>query len=85
MALGAQRAHVLCRNVGVTVCSGLVNGVLIFLSLHKLLAHWTRNSHSSPLSLGAVAALFILCAASACILPALRAASIDPMQAVRYE
>lgn len=88
MALGAQRAHVLwivCRNIGITVCSGLFAGLLIFLTLHKLLAHWTQNSYSSPLILAAVAALFILCAAFACTIPALRAASIDPMQAVRYE
>jgi predicted permease len=88
MALGAQRAHVLwivCRNIGITVFSGVLAGLLIFLTLHKLLTHWTQNSYSSPLILAAVAALFILCAGSACTIPALRAASIDPMQAVRYE
>jgi len=88
MALGAQRAHVLwivCRNIGITVTSGLLAGLLIFLTLHKLLAHWTQNSFSSPLILAAVAMLFILCAASACTIPALRAVSIDPMRAVRYE
>jgi predicted permease len=87
MALGAQRAHVLwivCRNIGITVFSGVLAGLLIFLTLHKLLTHWTQNSYSSPLILAA-AALFILCAGSACTIPALRAASIDPMQAVRYE
>jgi predicted permease len=88
MALGAQRAHVLwivCRNIGITVCSGLLAGLLIFLTLQKLFTHWTQNSYSSPLILAAVAVLFILCAASACTIPALRAACIDPMQAVRYE
>lgn len=88
LALGAPRAHILwivCRNIGITVSSGLLAGLLIFLTLHRLLAHWTQNSYSSPLILAAVAALFILCAASACTVPALRAVSIDPMQAVRYE
>ncbi len=88
MALGAQRAHVLwivARNIAITVSSGLAAGLLIFLTLHKLLIHWTQNSYSSPLILAAVAALFIACAAAACIIPALRAASIDPMQALRYE
>ena len=88
MALGARRANILwivCRNIGITVSSGLLVGLLIFVTLHKLLAHWTDNNYSSPLILAAVAALFLLCAASACTVPALRAASIEPMQAVRYE
>jgi predicted permease len=88
MALGARRTHVLwivCRNIGITVFSGLVAGFMIFLALQKLLTHWTENGYSSPLVLATVAALFVLCAASACTIPALRAASIEPMQAVRYE
>jgi predicted permease len=88
MALGAQRTHVVwivARNIGITVASGLAAGLLIFLTLHKLLIHWTQNSESSPLILAAVAALFILAAALACAIPALRAASIDPMQALRAE
>jgi predicted permease len=88
MALGAQRADVLwivCRNVGITVSSGLLAGLLIFLTFHKLFAQWTQNSFSNPLVLAAVAVLFMLCSASACTIPALRAVSIDPMRAVRYE
>ncbi|HMG86599.1 MAG TPA: FtsX-like permease family protein [Terracidiphilus sp.] len=88
MALGAQRADVLWivyRNIGSTVFGGLLAGLLIFLTLHNMLIHWTQNSYSSPLILAAVAALFILCATSACIIPTLRAVSIDPMQAIRYE
>ena len=88
MALGAQRTHVLWlvfRNIGITVVSGLATGLITYIALHKLLIRWTHNSFSNPLVLFAVAALFIACAASASILPALRAASIDPMQALRTE
>ena len=88
MALGAQRTHVLrlvFRNIGITVACGLATGLITYISLHKLLIRWTHNSFSSPLILLPVAALFIACAGSASILPALRAASIDPMQALRAE
>jgi predicted permease len=88
IALGAKRRHVLwivCRNIGITVSSGLLAGLLIFVTLQRILTHWIQSSSSSPFILVPVAALFILCAVSACIIPALRAVSIDPMRAVRYE
>lgn len=88
MALGAQRAHILwivIRNIGLTVFSGLAAGLILFLLIHKLLIHWTQNQFQSPLVLAAVFALFLLCAAAASLIPALRAASIDPMEALRCE
>jgi predicted permease len=88
MALGAQRTHVLWlvfRNIGITVVSGLAIGLITYIALHKLLIRWTHNGFPSPLVLLAVTVLFIACAASASTLPALRAASIDPMQALRAE
>jgi predicted permease len=88
MALGAQRGHVLwtvARNVGITVGSGLAAGLAITLSIQKFLTQWTANNAHDPLVLAAVALLFLLSAAGACVLPALRATSIDPVQALRYE
>lgn len=88
MALGAQRGHVLrivAINIGITVASGLAAGLFAFLGLQKLLVRFSENSSSSPLILIAVAALFALCATLACTIPAMRAASTDPMQALRAE
>jgi ABC-type antimicrobial peptide transport system permease subunit len=88
MALGASRLHILwivVRSVGVTIGCGLAGGFVLFAVLHRLLMHWTKNSDSNPMIPVAVALLFLLCAGLACIFPALRAASIDPMQALRYE
>lgn len=88
IALGAQRTHVLwivSRNICITVVSGLATGLIVFLTLHRLLMHFAENSYSSPVILIAVAALFTLCAALACTIPAMRAAAIDPMQALRSE
>lgn len=88
MALGAQRAHVLwivSRSIGLTVVSGLAAGLVVFVTLHRLLMHIAGNSGSNPFILVGVVALFIFCAALACTIPAMRATSIDPMQALRTE
>jgi len=88
MALGAQRSHVLAivsGSVGITVGSGLAAGTVIFLTMHRLLMRVAENSDFSPLILMGVVALFALCAALACTIPAMRATSIDPMNALRTE
>jgi ABC-type antimicrobial peptide transport system permease subunit len=67
------------------VGSGLVAGFGITFSVQKFLTQWTQNNAHDPVVLIAVASLFVLSAAAACVLPALRAASIDPVTALRYE
>lgn len=89
MALGADRMNILrmvLRGAFLQVIIGLAIGVpLIFLS-GKLLASQLYGVGSfNPVILGLAIAVLALCALLASIVPARRAAVIDPMKALRTE
>ncbi len=88
MALGA-RARDVVRMVlaGTTwnVAAGLLAGLILCLVFDKLASQWVTESSRDPLILGGVTALLMAVAALACFVPARRAASIDPMEAVRHD
>ena len=88
MALGAQRGDVLqmvLLSTTFSVGSGLLVGIVLSLALSRVMEHWAQgNSIHSPLLLG-VTALLVAVAAVACLLPAHRASTVDPMKALRYE
>ena len=88
MALGARRADVLrivftamCGNLGAGIGAGLALSIL----LDKVEAHWIAESARDPLLLAGVCMVLIAAASLACFVPARRAASTDPMAALRYE
>ena len=88
MALGATRGQVLqlvftssARNV----IGGIVCGLLLSLMLSGILAKWAEGSTHNPLLFAAVTLLLVLTSALAALLPAHRASSVDPMDALRYE
>jgi len=89
MALGAGPRGVLrlvlqgaFRMVGI----GLVLGVPLSVGAGRLMSSQLYNvTGSDPLALSAAVAALALCALLAAIIPALRAASIDPMTALRTE
>ena len=89
MALGAQTRDVLQLVVrqGMTpVVSGLAIGIIATFGLSRLIA--TQLYHVSahnPLLLMAAAALLVITALLACLLPARRATHINPVQALRAE
>jgi predicted permease len=88
VALGAQRRHVLqivFASTVVSVGSGVLVGVVLTLTLNPLLAQWVGGNLRDPMLLPAGVLLLCLVAAIACLLPALRAAHVDPMTAVRCE
>ena len=55
------------------------------LVLGRVLAAWTQETARDPLILAAVMLLLAASAGAACLAPARRASSIDPMKALRYE
>jgi ABC-type antimicrobial peptide transport system permease subunit len=88
MALGARRSDVLrivFSSTAMTVGSGVLAGVLLSLALDRVAAQWLTETSQDPLILAGVMMLLVLASALACLLPARRAASVAPMEALRYE
>jgi predicted permease len=88
MALGARPGGVVQLVLGstaATLASGLALGLLLSLALNRLVYSWAGGDSRDPLTLLAAVALLVFVAALACVLPAWRAASIDPMRALRVE
>jgi putative ABC transport system permease protein len=88
MALGARSRDVVRMVLSGTswnVGAGLLAGVLLCLAFDKLASQWVTESSRDPLILGGVTVLLLAVAVIACLAPARRAASIDPMDALRHE
>jgi ABC-type antimicrobial peptide transport system permease subunit len=67
------------------VAAGLLAGVILCLAFDSVASRWVTESSRDPRLLGGVTILLLAVAGVACLLPARRAASIDPMEAVRHE
>ena len=88
MALGAEAGDVfriVLTSTAFSVGSGLLAGLLLSVAFGKFAAKWVTESSRDPLILGGVTLLLVLAAAAACFVPARRAASVDPMTALRYD
>ena len=89
MALGAQRGNVLTMvlwNGLRLISAGILIGVLTSLVLTRFLASQLSGvSATDPLTFFAVVTLFLAVGLIASLLPARRAAGIDPLVALRYE
>jgi predicted permease len=88
MALGAQSGSLLrlvfSSALG-SVGGGIVAGVGLSVALNTLISKWTQENVRDPGILLAGALVLLVAAAMACAIPALRAAGIDPMEALRAE
>ena len=88
MALGARPASVVTLVLGSTAAmlgAGVAVGLLLSVILNRVVASWAGGSSRDPLTLVAAASVLVLVAGIACVVPAWRAASIDPMRALRVE
>jgi putative ABC transport system permease protein len=88
MALGAGRRDVLLmvfRSAAMSVTGGVVTGVLLTITLNRLLARWIQGSSLDALILVGVILLLVATSGLSCLIPARRASSVDPIVALRYE
>jgi len=89
MALGAQRSDVLAivlRSGARLAVAGVGAGIVGAIALTRLMGSLLFEvSPTDPMVLACVCGLLVVVALAACILPARRAASIEPMQALRRE
>ena len=89
MALGAPPRQVrwlVLRRVMQQLTLGLIVGLACTIAWERLFANYSGpNMLADPLSLISAAALLVVVAAIACLSPARRATSLDPVAALRYE
>lgn len=88
VALGARKSDVLkivFASAGVSVGLGMVIGLVLSFSLNRVIAGWVENSSHSPLLVVTASILLVAVSVVACLLPARRASSVDPMTALRCD
>jgi putative ABC transport system permease protein len=88
MAFGARRSDVLqlvARSASASVGLGLILGAVLSLSLSRFVTRWVENGSVHPLMVPGVSLLVVGVAAVACLVPARKAVSVDPMTALREE
>ena len=89
MSLGAQTRDILKLVVGQGIklaLVGLLIGLVASIALTRLMKKLLFNVNTTdPLTFIVVAALLVAVALVACYIPARRAASVDPLVALRYD
>ena len=88
LALGAKASDVfrlVLSSTAGSVGSGLIVGLILSVAFSKLATRWVNETSRDPLILTFVVVLLIASAVAASLAPARRAASTDPMTALRYE
>jgi ABC-type antimicrobial peptide transport system permease subunit len=88
MALGATRRHVLALVFTTTmrkVAGGVACGLLLSFLCKGILSRFAEGSSYNAWTFAGVIVLLVVTSALAGFIPARRASSVDPMDALRYE
>jgi predicted permease len=88
LALGAPRRSIVQLVLNSTVAMivvGVVTGLIVSAILSPIVSPWAVGNLLDPFLLAAAVFIFVLVAAIACLIPAWRAASIDPSSVLRTE
>jgi predicted permease len=88
MALGAPRGSIVTlvlTSTGITLAFGIALGLTLSVILNRVLSSWSGGNSRDPLTLLASSAILVFVSVAACLVPAWRAATIDPMRALRME
>jgi putative ABC transport system permease protein len=89
MAVGASKRHIVLlvtRHGGVPVIVGLITGTASALAVTRVLAGLLYGvGHAEPFTVAGMSAILLAVAALATAIPARRAATVDPMVALRDE
>jgi len=86
IALGAQKGDVLrivLASAGLSVGLGIAAGLALSLGLRRFIASWVGNTANQPLIVLNASFLLIVVAVMACLAPARKASSVDPITTLR--
>jgi len=72
-------------SAGTSVGLGLLTGLALSFSLDRLIAQWVENGTRNPVAIFGVLLLLLAVSTIACVVPALRALAINPIEALRRE